>query len=267
MPFSEYLALEALHSSAFQYLKKSLAHYRYHADNDPKEPTPAMVFGSLVHTLLLEPEKMGEFIIAEEYDRRTKEGKALEAESKATKRPVVKVSTLEDAKILTGAIEAHPAARYFLEKLLPENKELSLFWGDGSSGCKARLDGWIPEMGTRIEIKTTGGEASAEGFGRDIFLRNYHLQSAMYSLGMEAITDEPILHHVFIVPEKEPPHAVAVFRLDDAVLHLAKKEVKGLISQYKRAKETNLWPGYPDSVQNVDIPAWAYNQMESVYGG
>ena len=47
------------------------------AQTHPEEPTPAMVFGTVVHKMLLEPHTFdNEFAVAPLVDRRTKDGKA-----------------------------------------------------------------------------------------------------------------------------------------------------------------------------------------------
>ena len=52
----QYFALEALSASGAKLLRKSPLHYR--ADQfKARQPTPAMIFGTVVHRLVLEPER------------------------------------------------------------------------------------------------------------------------------------------------------------------------------------------------------------------
>jgi hypothetical protein len=55
---------------------RSPAHYKAWLENPP-EPTPAMALGRAFHCALLEPERFAAtHVVAEKFDRRTKEGKA-----------------------------------------------------------------------------------------------------------------------------------------------------------------------------------------------
>ena len=75
MPATQYHADRAIGHSGIVKMLKSPAHLREYLDH-PHMPTPAMAFGTAVHTFVLEQERFAdEFVVAEKFDRRTKEGK------------------------------------------------------------------------------------------------------------------------------------------------------------------------------------------------
>jgi hypothetical protein len=75
MPATQYHAEKAIGHSGIVKLLKSPAHLREYLDH-PHTPTPAMAFGTAVHTFVLEQDRFAdEFVVAEKFDRRTKEGK------------------------------------------------------------------------------------------------------------------------------------------------------------------------------------------------
>ena len=75
----EYHAANGISRSRLMLLDKSPYHYWYEVlsgEAEVRESTPAMLIGSLFHTLLLEPEKFDrEYALMPKIDRRTKQGK------------------------------------------------------------------------------------------------------------------------------------------------------------------------------------------------
>lgn len=68
MPDTEYFAVKAASNSTLGRMKRSPAHCKEYMDNPP-ESTAAMTLGSLVHTLILEPDQFEvKYHVADEYD-------------------------------------------------------------------------------------------------------------------------------------------------------------------------------------------------------
>ena len=80
----DYRAMEGINQS---YLKKVYTHGVIHAENqrlNPMDKTPALVMGSLFHTLVLEEDQFSaRYVVLPDIDRRTKEGKQVYAEFEA----------------------------------------------------------------------------------------------------------------------------------------------------------------------------------------
>jgi exodeoxyribonuclease VIII len=97
---ADYRAMVGLNQS---YLKKVYTHGVIHAENqrlNPMEKTPALVMGSLFHTLVLEENEFsGRYAVLPDIDRRTKEGKAIyaEFEAEAGGKDLIKESDLSMA--------------------------------------------------------------------------------------------------------------------------------------------------------------------------
>jgi exodeoxyribonuclease VIII len=76
MTNAEYHSLPSISKSGLDLIHRAPALYRYRRAN-PTPQTPAMRWGTLVHTAILEPETMADtYVTAPAVDRRTKEGKA-----------------------------------------------------------------------------------------------------------------------------------------------------------------------------------------------
>jgi exodeoxyribonuclease VIII len=78
---ADYRSMSGLNQS---YLKKVYTHGVIHAENqrlNPMEKTPALVMGSLFHTLVLEENEFtARYAVLPDIDRRTKEGKIIYSE-------------------------------------------------------------------------------------------------------------------------------------------------------------------------------------------
>ena len=83
MPAKRYHEDKAIGHTGIVKMLKSPAHFREYLDY-PHHQTPAMAFGSAVHSFILEPERFSkEVAVAEKFDRRTKEGKEAAAKFEA----------------------------------------------------------------------------------------------------------------------------------------------------------------------------------------
>ena len=83
LSFEEYRELPAMSQSSLKMVLQSPAHFKYFTEN-PRAETPALVFGGVAHTVILEPEKLyNDFFVMPKIDGRTKAGKAEKRHSKA----------------------------------------------------------------------------------------------------------------------------------------------------------------------------------------
>lgn len=232
--------------------------YRYIEGNQP-ERTPAMLFGSALHTLVLEPEMFAEeYAIAPVINRRTKVGKADWAafQELNKEKEILSVEDHEELMRIYDSVMSVP----FVESILLDGiAESSLYHTDEETGklVKVRPD-WITE-GVIVDIKTAI-DGSPEGFSKACFNFGYHIQAAMYSEVTEKVTGRTIDDFVFIVVEKKEPYAVAVYRTSRDMLFKGHEEYRAALDLYSRCVDNNQWPGYtgPEKYLTIDLPAWAY---------
>jgi len=137
----EYHADPAVSASHLHMAEKSPYHYwsRYlNPDRQPVKPTAAMLFGTLVHTAVLEPDELrNRYDLAP--DRRTKAGKELAAEMESKGITPVSAADMDAALAMAGAVRSHQAAA---ELLRDGQAEQSFWWDDADTGmrCKCRPD-------------------------------------------------------------------------------------------------------------------------------
>lgn len=245
--------------SLLDLVHRSPMHARAFLDGGFEEESPALDFGSAFHMAALEPDAyVRTYVVAPDFgDLRTKAAKATrEAWRKENvgKREI----DADDAKTIeamVAALRAHAGAAALLDE---GDAELTVRWRDGESGleAKARLDFFSEEMALVIDLKTTE-DASAAAFARSCARYRYHVQSGLYLDGVRAAGGPSELRFVFIAIEKRAPHAVALYELDEDALRKGRFEAREDIATLAQCLEADDWPGFPDHVQTISLPAWA----------
>lgn len=143
--------------------------------------------------------------------------------------------------------------------------ELTIVWRDPMSGvmCKGRFDRYSDEIpgGAIVDLKTTRN-AEPESFKKSVFNYGYHRQGAMYLMGADAVGIDAEDFAILAV-EKEPPFGVMPYRLSDVTVRDAGETVQTAIQLWGDCMRTGNFPGYPDTVKELALPAWASDEVES----
>lgn len=235
--------------------------YREH----PSEPTPALLFGQVVHKLILQPDDFNaDFIVWPGLNRTTKAGKEAWVQflEIVGDRKVIEKdgpNGYNRAVEMANAVLSNPLAA----KLLDGQHEVPFFWTDADTGeqCKCRVDCLTEtDDGLVIVDYKTASSARTEIFNNDIFRYGYHLQSAMYSEGvMNAInlTERP--DFVFIVQEKTAPYSVNVVTVSPEVMLVGLDTFREYMGIYHECNITGYWYGYNgfmDEPNETYLPGW-----------
>lgn len=261
----EYRSHPAISRSELWRLRESPQKLKWYQEH-PEEPTPALVFGQLLHTMLLEPHKLTEeYAVMPTIDRRTKDGKAQYQAfvEGAAGKTIVTADMVEQAQGMCEAIQAEPLA----VKLLDGDHEKPFFWTDEMTGeeCKCRADVYNTNFSHPIivDVKSTQ-DASTDSFMRSAIKYGYDLQAAMYSEGVQVVTGEKPLF-VFIAVEKDPPYAVNILKADDGFIERGHETFRELLGTYHECKQTGNWYGYLGSfnqINSLSLPAWLAKETE-----
>ena len=256
VPFSKYLADPAVSNSAIKIFLKFGPEVYWRTVVDPQRlstpATPAMIFGSLVHTAVLEPEHL-----KARYGpcgaRNTKDGKATAEYLKSVGAEPVNKSDWQKMESIVESIRSHVAASSLLSEGLPER---SVWWDDEVSGlcCKARCD-WTTPDGTIVDLKTTmGGGASPEEFAKTVARFGYHIQAAHYLRGTGA------KRFVFLCVEKEWPFPVGLYELDEEAIQKGNEEIDMALKGIAECHRADRWPGHAEEITTLSLPRWAYSK-------
>lgn len=266
MTEKEYREHPAISRSELWKISESPEKFRYYKDN-PQPPTPALLFGQVLHKMVLQPDDFdSEFIVAPNIDRRTKAGKEEYADFllRAEGKTIISADDFNKAAAMCASLRRAP----FVDKLLSGECEKEFFWTDEMTGeeCKCRVDCITPLDDNRVMVidLKSASDASNDKFMRDSINYGYDFQTAMYSDGVAKNTGKEVVF-VFIVVEKEPPYSVNIFQADELFTRRGYDIFRELIGVYHECKESGEWYGYLgkfNAINNLSLPAWLAKEVE-----
>lgn len=267
IPFSDYLNIDAWSKSTLEQYLLSAAQ----AKEDVKT-TDAMRIGSLLHTLILEPDKVSERLaIIPEGNKNAKafkeaiaaqfgmayEGKwsdmqqAIEAE-----HPELHLCTGEDMegyKALAKAVSGKPEIKRLMQG---SRREVTVLWERGDDLCKARVDALTNDWA--IDFKSTVSSQPAD-FMRKAIKLGYHRQDAWYLEGLKA-NGWKGNGFAFVAFEKEAPYHPMIYTVDDELREYAKQELDSALAYAQHCRDTGNYPGYEgpknELVRTIEAPGW-----------
>jgi len=255
-------------SSGFKLLERSPAHYwaaNIDPDRERKEPTALMKIGTAWHSAVFEPDDFERIYIQvpEGLDRRTKEGKALWAELEASGKEPLSADGWAQIKAMAAAAHAHPVTKVIMDQ--PGGVgEASFFWVDEETGapCRVRPDYAVEPCklfpnGLIIDGKSSD-DSSPEAFARNCWNSQMYYQAAFYSDGMQRCwrTPEPPAF-MWLSQERDAPYATAYYAASADLVSYGRKKYRHLLRVFARCLDTGQWPGYPQTVQSLELPTWA----------
>lgn len=282
VPMSEYHSWDALSNSQLSRLEQSPRHLKTYLE-EKQEETRAMKLGRMIHSSVLEPDVFQErYVVLGQCEGEKADGDRCSNNAKVI-RPEgqycgihdpggddldVECVKDDDYKIAEGIRNSIENSDSCMSMLSGSGKvELSIVWEDSLTGvtCKARMDRYSPEIpgGAIVDLKTTN-DASPRNFSRKIFNFGYHRQAIFYLRGAKELGYD-ISNFVILAAEKSPPYAVQPYRFqtDELQTDDIRQQVNELLKLYSECRKQEKWPAYPDKVQDISIPGWAWNQIET----
>lgn len=258
MSHCDYLKVDAVSNSLLRMVGQSPAHAQEWLRNPP-DATPAMMFGTMTHSAILEPQSFKTtYSVMPKFDGRTNDGKASKA-AWLNHNPGKTALSQESFSQILGMIESvynHPEAA----KLLSNGaSERSFFYRDPETGltCKCRPDHMVHT--TLIDVKTTE-DASPGEFAKSIHKFGYHQQAAFYLDGVSVATGIRMDKFIIIAVEKKPPYAVALYQIDDRSLDKGEELYRRNLDAWAGCLLKNEFPAYSNEIQSISLPVWGFNE-------
>jgi hypothetical protein len=250
MPDDEYFAADGLSNTyLWSLINKTPAHAQISI-----APTPAMDFGRAVHLAVLQPEEATKQIIQGPKDRKGNKWKdAIEAAESAggillTEKDYSTAMMMRDrvwqdstfAAILSGA-----EAKY----------EHAAFWEYHGQKCKGKVD--CAQPGVIIDLKTSI-DASPRSFALSAAKYGYHQQAASYRYGWSTASGASIDTFLFLVIEKSPPHAPAIYELDAPSMAEGWASWDAAVHLHTQCVAADHFPAYPAEKVLLSLPQYAF---------
>ena len=257
MPAAEYHSIDALSASGAKHLLKTPAHYL--ASRNFGEPTKAMILGTVVHTMGLEPEKFeAEVAVAPKFDMRTKFGKQAreEFEGASVGKIVIDEYEYEKAKGISDSLRRHP---FFKENVKNGETETTMMWEQYGVQCKARVDYIAKDV--IYDVKTCQ-DASPSGFAKQIAKFQYHIQAAHYLVGRKRLAGVNLdpMNFVFLAVESAPPYSCGIYTLTGRSLKQGLREIARAAERFANIGEAESHKDYTDGVMEISLPSWAIDE-------
>ena len=242
---------------------KTPAHYAAHMAGELKrEPSKAMLLGTMAHLAVLEPSKLDAAFVEkpEGIDFRTKLGK--EWKESVGSMPVLDQDEARAVRGIRDSIAANKAAR---ELLAETQSEVALF-GEHRTGLqiKGRVDALkvVDDMECVIcDVKTTSAGADYNTFSRQAASLNYHVSAAWYC-HLAWVNGLPPVRFYWIAVEVAPPYAVAVYEVHTDARDLGASMMSDALGLIAECEDACVWPGYAPEVQCLNLPSWVYGRAQ-----
>ena len=218
--------------------------------NTPRKKTPSLRWGSLVHTIILEPQLVGdEWAVMPEGLDKGKGAKAREEEFLLANegKEIVSHDEFTQLSAIAEAVQQDDEAAALLAG--EGVNESSYFWKDPITGIdmRCRPDRYRDD-GLLVDVKTT---TSVEHYAyrRAVWEYGYDRQSAIYIDGIEAVTSRRPRGFAFIAIEgKDAPEIfVQVFVMTEADIEIGRKRYRAGLDLMDRYIKTHgadpiAWP-------------------------
>jgi len=268
MPAVEYHGLVgAISSSMIRDLIDSprLFHAKYVSCSIQQKATDAMDLGTAAHCACLEPDRLGQVVIAIPREVLSSSGsRAGGAWKQWSQENFGKVQLKADdyAAVLKirDAVYAHPLARKYLE--CAGHVEYAILHRDEATNltCRARPDKLLTDYPIILDLKTST-ETSESWFKRRFVDSQWTIQDAHYSDSVAALGRERPFF-VWILAMTEPPYLpVRVFSVDDTMRLNGIRKRRAALEQIVARRESGDWSDNGEAeLRIVSFSDWAYSQ-------
>jgi len=253
----EYNEIKAVRNSELGNIEKSWAHYKMGTKR-----TEAMVFGSAFHMYILEEPTFWEnFVVAPQYDGRTKEGKEIKKQldeiAAAGTKDILRSDDFDTICKMKESLLKHPMAKNILHRSENEGAYTAIIEG---VECKAKLD--LENRGQFFDLKSTE-DASPNGFRQSIGKYNYHRQAAFYG-DIAAANGVPFESFNFVAVEKKEPFLVCVHTLGAASMMVGRHSYKNVLQKFRfHTENPGAYEGYEPIFHPSEAPDWLLRQAEN----
>lgn len=241
MTNEEYHAGPGISSSKLKLLDESERHLEMSHLFSLK--SDSMDFGTLVHALVLEPEKENGYAVMPNFDGRTTAGKS------------EKLDWLEDndGKNIIDKIDFDRARRMADNVLAIAGglitlgvKEQSYFVEEDGLLLKCRPDNYIESHGIVVDLKTISSKRVGGISEWDIKHQVNNLRydrSAAFYMKVLNLLDKPAEQFVFVFVDSTSPYMVKIRELEQPIINRATQEIDAMLDKYReylRTKKANV---------------------------
>jgi exodeoxyribonuclease VIII len=254
MTHDEYSKQRGITASAIKHGRKSMLHMRHYLTAAQKEPSAAMVTGSMVHMAVLEPARYASAVTIYDGRRAGKEWEAFQIQNAESE--ILKPAEKEHIDAIAQSVLANRDAQFFLTAAT--ERELSVSWDDPAhyGRAKARVDAF--GGGVLADLKTTS-KIEPRQFASQVVQLGVDLQLGWYRKGLMS-HNIAVNRVVIIAVEQAAPHDVVVYDVPDNILADGYEKAAEIATRYRCCEACGSFPGVADGVQILELPEWAQGE-------
>lgn len=246
--------------------------HKYVDDNNSK--SDALIMGSYLHCLWLEPEHIEErYFVVPWSNNNTKSGK-LQNEVNAQKFIDAAINNpdltpicsrlVEKSQGIYNQLKDHPIIKTFTS-LKDKIVETPIYRAQSPIDgvfIKCIPDLVSPEYGLVVDFKHME-DITPEKFQRDIKTYNYHVQAVLNMMCVSAEHNIPIdeITFEFVCISKKEPHECVRYVLDQRWIDTAYEDIMWALQEYKECLDNDQFPSYPSDAVTIECPAWVKSKI------
>lgn len=226
--------------------------------------------GTIIHSALLEPKTFGSLyaVEPEKIDKRTKAGKE-QAKAFADDAKGKTVISYQDNEVLQSILNYAYAHSQLKEILSDGAAEVTGFarvakhLTDSGEGilCKSRED-WLCDDGYIYDIKTTSMMPTDDNIQKIILKYNYHFKAVHHLEVMRRCGVNAKGFAWIFISTHLPVKHIVIRKMGSAMHSFAYNMWREAIDTVAQCENTQIWPSYSESVQEIELPDWAIKRND-----
>lgn len=223
---------EYLSSSAMKllYVGADLYRKKYFIETESKKFNSNFEFGTLIHSLILEPENIpNEYAF---YPGKVRAGnKFKEFQKNNIGKKVLTTGTFKKANALVRKYKRRQSYKKLFFGGQPEVTACAEIEG---IKCKARFDYINLENGRIVDIKTTRFKKSEYGLFNDHSVKlKYSLSAALYTMIAEIVYGRKFEFVILALSKKDGSHFYHIYKFDRHAIQLGHRQISTALKTYK----------------------------------
>lgn len=266
LPNEDYHSAKAISKSNISLFKECATPAHYVVESAKKKSKDYFDFGTAIHTILLEPEKLDETVTEIPIEVLSKSGTKAGKAWKEWKEAQGDIITLKESEMnkiykIREQVFKNPENKQAAELLTGGEPEVSYFHQSNTYNYPLKCRPDYVNGDIIIDVKTSE-DASPDIFGKQSANLHYHW-SAYFTLKiMSIIEGKTFDDYRFLVVEKDEPFGVMVYNINSKILKLAEIELERALAQLVSCYQLDYWPGYGCKPSLLKLPYWAWKEYE-----
>lgn len=259
----DYRAAEGVSASDLKNMQRSPAFARMRSHTT----TPALEWGTAVHTAILEPRELeNRYALDPESPkggypagwRNTKDYKAARGELMSMDgiEGLLTAQQFEDLVHIQRRVSETEIGSIVSDLEGPCEASAFLYDAEHALWRKCRPDKLIPDANMVVDVKTAK-DHRPRAFARACLTYGYHISDAYYRDTLTPLLDTTIEHYVYVVVASDAPFEVAVYTLDADSVEQGRHEYRRALAEWRECVELGRWPGSTEKIEELRLPEYA----------